>query len=193
MVQRQKTLATFGAGPFATGDAGGGRFGHYTFDDNPVLLGIMLAEFHNIEGPIIRHYVPYGDPKVEAVFQFTKGVLIPKPFLYRHSLTTSISSLDCKVLMYPVGQETEQYERNRITYDMAFIVDEKSSAETMYEPIVQKCAEYMTDLEREFNFLTEEQFRPQVRDMMDKMFKDLSTKGKNLVKLIHNNMFQEKV
>ena len=73
MVQRQKTLATFGAGPFATGDSTGGRFGHYTFDDAPKLLGILLAEFDNREGPIIKHSVPQGNDNVEATFSFTKG------------------------------------------------------------------------------------------------------------------------
>lgn len=183
MVQRQKTLATFGAGPFATGDSIGGRFGHYTFDDAPKLLGILLAEFDNREGPIIKHSVPKGNPNVEATFAFTKSLIIPKPSMFRHSFSLSVNALNCKVLMFPVGIDHNSYERGRFTFDMSFIVDMTSSAETMYEPIVQKCAEYLIELEMEYNFLTNKKYQPQVLDMMEKMFMDLSEKGESVIEV----------
>lgn len=183
MVHRQKTLATFGAGPFATGDSTGGRFGHYTFDDAPKLLGILLAEFDNREGPIIKHSVPKGNDNVEATFSFTKGLIIPKPSMFRHSFSLSINALNCKVLMFPVGIDHNSYERGRFTFDMSFIVDMTSSAETMYEPIVQKCAEYLIELEMEYNFLTNKKYQSQVMEVMEKMFIDLSTRGESVIEV----------
>ncbi|CAO4373831.1 unnamed protein product [Caenorhabditis nigoni] len=183
MVQRQRTLATFGAGPFATGDSIGGRFGHYTFDDAPKLLGILLAEFDNREGPIIRHSVPKGNDKVEATFAFTKSLIIPKPSMFRHSFSLTVNSLGCKVLMFPVGIDHKSYERGRFTFDMSFIVDMTSSAETMYEPIVQKCAEYLIELEMEYNFLTNPKYKTHVLEVMEKMFVDLSTRGESVIEV----------
>lgn len=183
MVQRQKTLATFGAGPFATGDSSGGRFGHYTFDDAPQLLGILLAEFHNTLGAIIKHSVPKENNKVEATFHFTKGLIIPKPSMFRNSFSLTIKSLRCKVLMFPVGIDHKSYERGRFTFDMAFIVDMTSSAETMYEPIVQKCAEYLIELEMEYKFLTNPKYKDQVLDVMERMFNDLSNKGESVIEV----------
>uniref|UniRef100_A0A8R1HXW5 Nitrogen permease regulator 2-like protein n=1 Tax=Caenorhabditis japonica TaxID=281687 RepID=A0A8R1HXW5_CAEJA len=185
MVQRQKTLATFGAGPFATGDTGGGRFGHYTFDDEaPKLLGILLAEFDNREGPIIKHYVPRGNDEVEATFHFTKALIIPKTSMFRHSFALTIKALDCKVLMFPVGIDHQDYHRGRFTFNMSFIVDMTSSAETMYEPIVQKCAEYLIELEIEYHFLTDSKYRNQLYEVMEKMFIDLSTKGESVIEVV---------
>uniref|UniRef100_A0A1I7V0K7 Nitrogen permease regulator 2 n=1 Tax=Caenorhabditis tropicalis TaxID=1561998 RepID=A0A1I7V0K7_9PELO len=183
MVQRQKTLATFGAGPFATGDSVGGRFGHYTFDDAPQLLGILLAEFDNRVGAIVKHSIPKGNDKVEATFAFTKGLIIPKPSMFRQSFSMRINALQCKVLMFPIGIDHKSYERGRFTFDMSFIVDMASSAETMYEPIVQKCAEYLIELEMEYNFLTNPKYQEQVLDMMDKMFVGLSTKGESVIEV----------
>lgn len=183
MVQRQKTLATFGAGPFATGDSIGGRFGHYTFDDAPKLLGILLAEFDNREGPIIKHHVPRGNDNVEATFAFTKGLIIPKPSMFRHSFCLTINALKCKVLMFPVGIDHASYDRGRFTFDMSFIVDMTSSAETMYEPIVQKCAEYFIELEMEYKFLTNPKHQKQVLEVMEKMFIDLSTIGESVIEV----------
>ncbi|KAF1757518.1 hypothetical protein GCK72_013974 [Caenorhabditis remanei] len=137
--------------PFATGDSSGGRFGHYTFDDAPKLLGILLAEFDNTEGPIIKHSVPRGNINVEATFSFTK--------------------------------DHTSYERGRFTFDMALIVDMTSSAETMYEPIVQKCAEYLIELEMEYNFLTNSKYQKQVLEMMEKMFIELSSKGESVIEI----------
>lgn len=80
--------------------------------------------------------------------------------------------------MFPVGIDHKSYERGRFTFDMAFIVDMTSSAETMYEPIVQKCAEYLIELEMEYKFLTNPKYKDQVLDVMERMFNDLSNKGK---------------
>lgn len=183
MASHKRTLAAFGAGPFATGDILGSRFGHYTFDDSPQLLGVLLAEFDNRKGAIIKHCVPKGDDHVAATFHFTKGLIIPKPSLFGKSFSLTIDSLKCKALMYPVGIDHSSYERGRFTFDMVFIVDATSSAETMYEPIVQKCAEYLIDLEIEYNFLTDETYQDKVFDMMEKMFLGLSTKGESVIEI----------
>ncbi|UMM28358.1 hypothetical protein L5515_011239 [Caenorhabditis briggsae] len=168
-------------------DSIGGRFGHYTFDDAPKLLGVLLAEFDNREGPIIRHSVPKGNDKVEATFAFTKSLIIPKPSMFRHSFSLTVNSLGCKVLMFPVGIDHKSYERGRFTFDMSFIVDMTSSAETMYEPIVQKCAEYLIELEMEYNFLTNPKYKTHVLEVMEKMFVDLSTRGESVIEVTLEN------
>ncbi|CAI2351569.1 unnamed protein product [Caenorhabditis sp. 36 PRJEB53466] len=175
-------------GPFATGDSSGGRFGHYTFDDAPKLLGILFAEFDNLSGPVIKHFVPQGNQNVEATFCFTKHIVIPKASMLYNSFSLTIKSLDCKVLMFPCGLDKEEYHRGRFTFDMVFIVDMTSSAETMYEPIVQKCAEYLVDLEYDYGFLTNPTYRTQLHEMMQKMFEDLSKKGESVIEVhLENN------
>ncbi|PIC14009.1 hypothetical protein B9Z55_027333 [Caenorhabditis nigoni] len=71
----------------------------------------------------------------------------------------------------------------KFAFDMSFIVDMTSSAETMYEPIVQKCAEYQIELEMEYNFLTNPKYKTHVLEVMEKMFVDLSTRGESVIEV----------
>ncbi|PIC14072.1 hypothetical protein B9Z55_027367 [Caenorhabditis nigoni] len=71
----------------------------------------------------------------------------------------------------------------KFAFDMSFIVDMTSSAETMYEPIVQKCAEYLIELEMEYNFLTNPKYKTHVLEVMEKMFVDLSTRGESVIEV----------
>uniref|UniRef100_A0A0M3HKA8 Uncharacterized protein n=1 Tax=Ascaris lumbricoides TaxID=6252 RepID=A0A0M3HKA8_ASCLU len=48
---------------------------------------------------------------------------------------------------HPVGIESEAYPRGRYIFNLCFVVDKSSKVDCMYEPMVQKCAAYLTQLE----------------------------------------------
>lgn len=44
--------------------------------------------------------------------------------------------------------EHESYARHRFGFNMCFVVGQKSTNDCMYEPLVQKLAEYLVELEQ---------------------------------------------
>lgn len=44
--------------------------------------------------------------------------------------------------------EDKKYAREIYIFNLCFIVSKSSNFDTVYEPLVQKCAEYLVDLEK---------------------------------------------
>ncbi|CAB3409446.1 unnamed protein product [Caenorhabditis bovis] len=184
MVKRMKSLATFGAGPFATGDSDV-RFGHYDYDDVPRLLAIFYAEFDNDAGPIIRHQVP-ANFNLTRIFQPQSGLIIPKSQLICRSMKCSLKHENCRVLGYPVKLSHQGYRRQYYIFNMCFVVAWESVSDSMYEPIVQKCAEYLIELEQEFSFLSNRAYNAQCGKKTV-----CGLEAKRLVSVLHTNKLCE--
>ncbi|KAK5975830.1 hypothetical protein GCK32_018551 [Trichostrongylus colubriformis] len=60
---------------------------------------------------------------------------------------------------------------------MCFVVAKESTIDCMYEPLVQKFAEYLVDLEMECGFLHIPETRAQLPTIMRQVFTDLNTCG----------------
>lgn len=53
---------------------------------------------------------------------------------------------EMKVIGYPVGIDSAEYDRNRLMFNLCFVCDAKMRT-IQYEPIVRKLANYLTTLE----------------------------------------------
>lgn len=53
---------------------------------------------------------------------------------------------EMKVIGYPVGLDSAEYDRNRLMFNLCFVCDAKMRT-IQYEPIVRKLANYLTTLE----------------------------------------------
>lgn len=185
MVRRIKTLATFGAGPFVTGDSEE-RFGNYNYNDVPELKGIFFAEFDNHQGPVILYQTEKAISK--EGFSAWSSLIIPKSELFNRLLKISVPHEECKILGYPVGLENnsnhQKYERSTYIFNTCFVVASSTNADSIYEPIVQKVAEYFVELEQASFFLTRDGAN-HIPKIIEKIFNDL-TKNRECVYKIND-------
>jgi hypothetical protein len=70
----------------------------------------------------------------------------------------------------------ENYAREFYIFNLCFVIDMADPREDkVYEPIVQKCAEYLINLEKEEAFLTTQ--LDKLPSIMQQMFDDLNREG----------------
>lgn len=104
---------------------------------------IFFSEFHPTAGPKITYQVPVSYISEEN-FSAISVYLIPKSEL-QHKLIT-VNMCEMKVIGYPVGIDSAQYDRNRLMFNLCFVCDAKMRT-IQYEPIVRKLANYLITLE----------------------------------------------
>lgn len=71
-----------------------------------------------------------------------------------HSLFTCRNAFGHKILGYPVSiKDSKKYQRNQLIFNLCFVFSDTSRT-TQYEPIIQKLARYLIDLEGEMGFIS---------------------------------------
>ncbi|KAM7289188.1 GATOR complex protein NPRL2 isoform X1 [Ixodes scapularis] len=133
---------------------------------------IFFCEFHPTAGPKITYQVPVNYIS-EETFSSISVYLIPKPEL-QHKLMT-VNMCEMKVIGYPVGIDSAQYDRNRLMFNLCFVCDAKMRT-IQYEPIVRKLANYLITLEQETNFILDESKKRQLPKIMSEILHDLNIK-----------------
>ncbi|KAK6759530.1 hypothetical protein RB195_021237 [Necator americanus] len=154
-----------------------GLFGHYRFADVPKLKAIFYAEFDIEIGPVIRYQIP-DDQTVVSPERFSafSAAIIPKDEMLNRLI--KLNFRDYKVMGHPIGLKHDTwYARGQLNFNMCFVVAKESTIDCMYEPLVQKFAEYLVDLEMECGFLHVAEKRAQLPTIMRKVFTDLNTCG----------------
>lgn len=109
----------------------------------------------------------------EETFNAISVYLIPKPEL-QHKLMT-VNMCEMKVLGYPVGIDSDQYDRNRLMFNLCLVCDARMRT-IQYESIVRKLAHYLITLEQETNFILDEEKKSQLPEIMAKILHDLNIK-----------------
>ncbi|XP_037274224.1 GATOR1 complex protein NPRL2-like isoform X1 [Rhipicephalus microplus] len=142
-----------------------------TVRDSPIKC-IFFCEFHPTAGPKIMYQVPVNYIS-EETFSAISVYLIPKPEL-QHKLIT-VNMCEMKVIGYPVGIDSAEYDRNRLMFNLCFVCDAKMRT-IQYEPIVRKLANYLTTLEQETNFIRNDAKKCQLPEIMSKILHDLNIK-----------------
>ncbi|XP_064484095.1 GATOR1 complex protein NPRL2-like isoform X2 [Ornithodoros turicata] len=148
----------------AVGGVGGVR-------DSPIKC-IFFCEFHPTAGPKVTYQVPMNYIS-EETFNAISVYLIPKPEL-QHKLMT-VNMCEMKVVGFPVGIDSDQYDRNRLMFNLCFVCDAKMRT-IQYESIVRKLAHYLMTLEQETNFILDEKKKRQLPEIMAKILHDLNIK-----------------
>ncbi|VDM52863.1 unnamed protein product [Angiostrongylus costaricensis] len=154
-----------------------GLFGQYRFADVPKLKAIFYAEFDIDIGPVIRYQIPEDQVVVSPErFSAFSAAIIPKDEMLNRLV--KLNFRDYKVMGHPIGLKHETwYARGQLNFNMCFVVAKESTIDCMYEPLVQKFAEYLVDLEMECGFLHAPESRSQLPTIMNKVFTDLNTCG----------------
>ncbi|VDM96333.1 unnamed protein product [Thelazia callipaeda] len=128
--------------------------------DVPKLKAIIFAEFDADKGPVIKIQVPNFLFDTKTFDTFSNAV-IPKPELFHRLIKVNhVENSDgkvYKVMGHPVGIESDIYARGRYIFNVCFVVDKSSHIDYIYEPMVQKCAAYLTQMEKDTRFLTKSQ------------------------------------
>uniref|UniRef100_A0A0K0DP01 Nitrogen permease regulator 2 n=1 Tax=Angiostrongylus cantonensis TaxID=6313 RepID=A0A0K0DP01_ANGCA len=126
-----------------------GLFGQYRFADVPKLKAIFYAEFDIDIGPVIRYQVRIPEDQVVVSperFSAFSAAIIPKDEMLNRLV--KLNFRDYKVMGHPIGLKHETwYARGQLNFNMCFVVAKESTIDCMYEPLVQKFAEYLVDLE----------------------------------------------
>lgn len=144
----------------------------------PKLKAIIFAEFDADKGPVIRIQMP--DFLFDAKrFDTFSNAVIPKPELFHRLIKVNhVENSDgkvYKVIGHPVGIESDSYARGRYIFNVCFVVDKNSQIDCMYEPMVQKCAAYLTQMEKDTRFLSQSQSK--LPDLLLEIFKGLNEHG----------------
>lgn len=119
-----------------------------------MLLAIFYARFHPLRGPSIIHQYPptsiLPPPSSTATplinWSNLSAYIIPPYTLCNQPL--SILSDDVRVLGFPISLEDPEYDRNRFTFNICFVVDAEEKAE-VWEGLVRKTARFAESIERE--------------------------------------------
>ncbi|KAK5726422.1 Nitrogen permease regulator 2 [Elasticomyces elasticus] len=130
-----------------------------------MLQAIFYARFHPERGPSVVHQYPKGSIVSNAKdeghnlvsFSDISAYIIPPYELCDHSF--SICSNGCRVLGFPISVEDQKYDRNRFTFNVCFVLDEKTNVQPWHR-VVAKTAAFFRDMEESDGLLQEEETLP---------------------------------
>ncbi|GMR32362.1 hypothetical protein PMAYCL1PPCAC_02557 [Pristionchus mayeri] len=146
----------------------------------PKLTAIIYAEFDKDYGPIVRYQVPEERQAIsKETFNSFSALILPKEDLLNKMIKVIFK--ECKIIGHPIGLDCPIYTRGRHIFNMCFIVPKDSSADCMYEPLVQKLNEYLVDVEQECFFLTKKP--EEVKSLMNRIFDEVNQKGECVIKV----------
>uniref|UniRef100_A0A183CDM7 Nitrogen permease regulator 2 n=1 Tax=Globodera pallida TaxID=36090 RepID=A0A183CDM7_GLOPA len=149
---------------------------HFFSQEPPKLHAIIYAEFDNDIGRVVRFQVP-DEIFDKQRFDTISSAIIPSEEMRDRMI--KINMYDFKITGHPVGIKDKKYQREVFIFNLCFVVAASEEDDTddsiYYEPLVQKCAEYLVELEQERCFLSEEKHR--LPALMREIFDGLNQKG----------------
>lgn len=139
------------------------------------LRSIIYSEFDVIIGPRLAFHAPEGSFR-EAWFVLFKDTLIPKPALCNKVTVVRLPSLDLKVVGIAINVVGEQYARNALLYNLAFVFGADEPIEP-YRQLVQKFAMFLRTLEVDSRFLSTPATKAQLPALLKDVYTALRTEG----------------
>jgi len=122
-------------------------------------------------GPKITFMAPDNFMEKE-VFDTVASYIIPKPDLKGHLIT--VTTRDYKIVGCPVVMEdSKKYERNNLMFNLCFVCTAQSKTKPI-EPVVRKLADYLTTLETESGFISNESTKPDIQGLIQRILEDLN-------------------
>uniref|UniRef100_A0A915M1Z6 Uncharacterized protein n=1 Tax=Meloidogyne javanica TaxID=6303 RepID=A0A915M1Z6_MELJA len=112
----------------------------------PKLRAIVFAEFDNDIGRVLRFQIPcqvFDKQRFESI----SSAIIPSEEM-RDRMITVNTMFENKIIGYPIGMKDKRYPREILIFNMCFVISRQVECDWVYEPLVQKCAEYLVELER---------------------------------------------
>ncbi|XP_041047978.1 GATOR complex protein NPRL2 isoform X3 [Carcharodon carcharias] len=134
---------------------------------------VFFSEFHPTLGPKITFQVPEEYISRE-LFDTVQVYIITKPELQNKLIT--VTAMDKKLIGCPVCIEHKKYVRNALLFNLGFVCDAKAKTCSL-EPIVKKLAGYLTTLELESGFISNEDSKQKLVPLMTIILEELNAHG----------------
>ncbi|XP_033115443.1 GATOR complex protein NPRL2-like [Anneissia japonica] len=150
---------------------------------------IFFSEFHPITGPKVTFQAP-EDFITKELFDQLHVYIITKSELNNKLITINAHSY--KIIGCPIGIEDDKYSRNVLHFNLAFVLDITSSTKP-YQPLVKKLAGYLTTLELECGFLSNEESKALLPDIMKQLLSNLNEHGKCSIPINDSNTIHLKI
>lgn len=121
----------------------------------PKIKCVFLAQFHDEIGRIIRCQHP-SDFLTKEKFEMIARLIIPTADLWNKMIKHETS--EYIIMGNPVRiSDSEKYPRNFFYFNLCFVVEKSVNDERILEPVLQKAADYLIELEKECDFLSKPQ------------------------------------
>ncbi|RXM95665.1 Nitrogen permease regulator 2-like protein [Acipenser ruthenus] len=134
---------------------------------------IFFSEFHPTLGPKITYQVPEEYISRE-LFDTVQVYIITKPELQNKLIT--VTAMEKKLIGCPVCIEHKKYSRNALLFNLGFVCDARAKTCAL-EPIVKKLSGYLTTLELESGFISNEESKQKLVPIMSTLLEELNAKG----------------
>jgi len=149
---------------------------------------VMYCEFDTLLGPQIAYQFP-SEFITKEQMDGIAPYIITKPVFQSHLI--SLKAFTFTFMGFPVVIEDKKYSRNALIFNVVFVFDGSDVEE--YEPVVKKLANYLMVLEKEGSYLSSEETKSHIPDVLKKIFEDLSAKGECTILINHCNTIYLKV
>ena len=133
------------------------------------LKSIIYCEFDTLLGPQIAYQFPNEFITKEQMDSIAPYI-ITKPVFQGHLI--SLKAFSFTFMGFPVVIEGKQYSRNALFFNVVFVFNGSDDAQE-YEPVVKKLANYLMILEKEGSYLSSEETKSNMPDVLKKIFEDL--------------------
>lgn len=153
------------------------------------LKSVIYCEFDTQMGPQIAYQYPDEFITKEQV-DIIAPWIITKTEFQGHLI--SFKAFNYTFMGYPVVIEDRKYSRNALFFNMVFVFDGEDDAEE-YEPVVKKLANYFLTLEKEGSYLSNEDTKSNIPDVLKKIYVDLCGNGECTIPINHCNTIYLKV
>ncbi|KAK5934133.1 hypothetical protein CgunFtcFv8_014552 [Champsocephalus gunnari] len=134
---------------------------------------IFFSEFHPTLGPKIRYQVPEEYISRE-LFDTVQVYIITKPELQNKLIT--VTAMGKKLIGCPVCIEHKKYSRNALLFNLGLVCDAQTNTCAL-EPIVKKLSGYLTTLELESEFISNEESKQKLLPIMSTLLEELNATG----------------
>uniref|UniRef100_A0A8C5CEN2 NPR2 like, GATOR1 complex subunit n=1 Tax=Gadus morhua TaxID=8049 RepID=A0A8C5CEN2_GADMO len=134
---------------------------------------VFFSEFHPTLGPKITYQVPEEYISRE-LFDTVQVYIITKPELQNKLIT--VTAMGKKLIGCPVCIEHKKYSRNALLFNLGLVCDAQSKTCAL-EPIVKKLSGYLTTLELETGFISNEECKQKLLPIMSTLLEELNATG----------------
>uniref|UniRef100_A0A4W3HJL1 NPR2 like, GATOR1 complex subunit n=1 Tax=Callorhinchus milii TaxID=7868 RepID=A0A4W3HJL1_CALMI len=150
---------------------------------------VFFSEFHPTLGPKITFQVPEEYISRE-LFDTVQVYIITKPELQNKLIT--VTAMDKKLIGCPMCIEHKKYVRNALLFNLGFVCDAGVKTCSL-EPIVKKLAGYLTTLELESGFISNEDSKQKLVPIMTIILEELNAHGECSLPIDESNTIHLKV
>ncbi|KAE8611955.1 hypothetical protein XENTR_v10012646 [Xenopus tropicalis] len=150
---------------------------------------IFFSEFHPTHGTKITYQVP-EEYIFRELFDSVHVYIITKHELQNKLIT--VTAMDKKLIGCPVCIENKKYSRNALLFNLGFVCDARAKTCAL-EPIVKKLAGYLTTLELETGFISNEDSKQRLVPIMNILLEGLNSTGECSLPIDESNTMHLKV